>query len=755
MSKILKIKTHKKVLATILLILTIFSVVQPVVFAASGTGKWTGGQFASGIKTTDNPDSSTGMLIRKLINITTKEKKTVFCVEHGIDFKTSATYNGSYYTPTDAKVKLACKIAYFGWYSKYGDYVIDGGILANDMIWVKMDYVFTQQYIWEVLGQSNATFIDSDIQNQYQAFKDTINTQIDSMQTQPSFVGDTIEIETGETITIEDNSGVLSQYSGLDKTVDGIRIVHNEGENKLTITVDDNCNIEKYKISDATFAYLGMVKEETKDNDTTIYFSFPEGVQDQLYALHYNDPVTLSLNLKISQLGKLELSKLNTNGDLVDGSVFTVSGPGYNGDVSVTNGKITLDKLKKGVYSIKEKSAKTGYLLNTETYKVEVKSNETATQAIVNSEPTGSITIIKKDSETGSKAQGDATFLDAKYEVYAMEDIYNAERTKKYYSANDLVATRTMSENGTTQDITDLPLGKFLVKERLSSLGYLIDTNEYEVNLEYKDQKTKVVSKIVTSYEVVKKMQVHIFKSGIKINSGVTPGLEGAEFTIKLNSDVEKAYSKGYSYAEVWNGLDEYGNKVKVDKNRVAEAQKIAPTYETIKTDKDGNAYTEEKMPYGKFICKETYTPKDFETASDFYFSITQDESEVKEISQKIKHIVVNNEQLETYIKLVKQDLKTGKTVTLNSATFEIKATKDIYDRATGEILYKKGESVKQKVGSTTYTTFTTNAKNIVIPTNSYNTKFDELGSITTPLTLPVGSYEILELQVPERIFTT
>ena len=53
--------------------------------------------------------------------------------------------------------------------------------------------------------------------------------------------------------------------------------------------------------------------------------------------------------------------------------------------------------------------------------------------------------------------------------------------------------------------------------------------------------------------------------SGIKVNSGETPGLEGAEFTIKLNRNVEEAYSKGYTYEEVWNGIDENGNKVKVD----------------------------------------------------------------------------------------------------------------------------------------------------------------------------------------------
>lgn len=852
----IKTSKYKRIIAFILLIITMLSVTQPI-FAVSGTANWVGGQFASYIKTTDNANTQYGVLLRRLINYNTNEQRTVFCAEHGVDFDTGTIYKGDYYTPVNSSIRKACKIAYLGWYKEKGDYVVNGGTSNAD----KKQYVLTQQFIWETLGQSSATFIDSGIQAEYVSFKNNINSQIAQIEKRPSFDGTTLNIQAGESKTFEDSNGVLSSYPSLDRTTNGIRVQHSGGSNSITITVDENTNLENYTITDAEFKSWGMVKDGTQDNDTMVYFEFKDGVQNQLYCMDYNDPITLSFSLKIETFGKLELKKLNTNGDLVNGAVYNVVGVNdYNKDVVVSNGRIVIEKLKKGTYYVREKSAPTGYLLDTKTYQVEVKVNQTATQAIVNTEPTGkilvykvsenndkiggsiflvsadediknvagtvtfyrknaevgrittangtglaqieglpmgrytvkeinaptgyllnentytavleyknettpvveikiegvvnkeptgTISLVKEDSETGKRPQGNATFNGASYELSADEDIYNVAGTKKFYSKGNIVATRIMNEDGTTDDITNLPLGRYKVKETRSSEGYLLDTKEYIVELKYKDQNTKVITSSVLSKETVKKMQVHIFKSGIKTQSGAVQGLAGAEFTIKLASDVEKAYEQGYSYAEVWNGVDEAGNKVNVNSTRVQEAQAIAPTYDKVITDENGDCYTKE-LPYGKYIGKETKTPTDFETATDFYFSITQDKSEITEIAKKVKDIFINNEQLETYIKLVKKDKDTGKIVSASSATFKIRATKDIYDRGNGKILYRKGDTIKQKIGSTTYSTFTTNAENLIVPAESYNSTNDDIGTVITPLKLEVGSYEIYEVAEPE-----
>ena len=717
-----KIDKFKKLMAILFITITLFSTAQPIfAVSSSGTGKWVSGQWDSGVYTTDNKGSA-GILLRRLVNYTTGEKLTVFCAEHGVDSPTGTIETGEHSIPTDPKMREACKIAYFGWYNKYGDYVIDGGIMSGSMKERKMNYVFTQQMIWETLGQSNATFKDSSIQSQYISFKAEINEKIANMKKQPSFVYETITVDVGETKTITDSNNVLKDYVSFDKTVDGIRISHTKGQNTLTITVDENCTKETYKITESTMKSWGIIKEETADKDTTVFFTFREGVQNQLYALNYNDPVTMLLDLKIDQYGRLELSKLNTNGDLVDGAVFNVkNSSGFNQDVEVTNGKIVLEKLKKGTYYIKEKSSPDGYLLNTETYSVEVKSNQTAQKAVVNDEPTGEITITKIDIDTGNENRvdrkshhGDASLKGAVYTLYAQNDIYNKKGTIKYFSKDEQIATFTFNEygkasvkitnsstpaeigiNGST--LTGLPMGSYYSKETVVPNGYTQDTNIYTYTLSYKDSTTEVIKVNGTVKNTVQKAPFEVIKVSTN-NNTTAETIAGAEFTAILTKYVD-FYG---SFAEAKKHLNEFAKD----------------EYSIFKTGDDGHGVSG-LLAYGEYTVNETYTPSaEIETVEQFYVTIDRDSK------TPIKELVENDLPFEAYIKLQKQDKNTGKFVTYSNATFELyKLNEDT----------NKWEQVKCKVGNQYFTSWTTNNEGIA----------------RTETKLEAGNYKVTEIKIP------
>ena len=717
-----KIDKFKKLMAILFITITLFSTAQPIfAVSSSGTGKWVSGQWDSGVYTTDNKGSA-GILLRRLVNYTTGEKLTVFCAEHGVDSPTGTIETGEHSIPTDPKMREACKIAYFGWYNKYGDYVIDGGIMSGSMKERKMNYVFTQQMIWETLGQSNATFKDSSIQSQYISFKAEINEKIANMKKQPSFVYETITVDVGETKTITDSNNVLKDYVSFDKTVDGIRISHTKGQNTLTITVDENCTKETYKITESTMKSWGIIKEETADKDTTVFFTFREGVQNQLYALNYNDPVTMLLDLKIDQYGRLELSKLNTNGDLVDGAVFNVkNSSGFNQDVEVTNGKIVLEKLKKGTYYIKEKSSPDGYLLNTETYSVEVKSNQTAQKAVVNDEPTGEITITKIDIDTGNENRvdrkshhGDASLKGAVYTLYAQNDIYNKKGTIKYFSKDEQIATFTFNEygkasvkitnsstpaeigiNGST--LTGLPMGSYYSKETVVPNGYTQDTNIYTYTLSYKDSTTEVIKVNGTVKNTVQKAPFEVIKVSTN-NNTTAETIAGAEFTAILTK-----------YVDFYGSFDE----AKKHLNEFAKDE-----YSIFKTGDDGHGVSG-LLAYGEYTVNETYTPSaEIETVEQFYVTIDRDSK------TPIKELVENDLPFEAYIKLQKQDKNTGKFVTYSNATFELyKLNEDT----------NKWEQVKCKVGNQYFTSWTTNNEGIA----------------RTETKLEAGNYKVTEIKIP------
>ena len=473
--------------------------------------------------------------------------------------------------------------------------------------------------------------------------------------------------------------------------------------------------------------------------------------------------------------GWIDLIKKSANEDItnnngcysLEGAVYGIYSNGVQVDTITTdkNGYAKSSILPVGNYTVKEITASTGYDLDEETHNVTIVKDQTVranSDEIPGNDPIG-IEIVKNDAETLGMPQGDATLEGAEFTVTYYADYYTKEEIAQGKPEEDKVEKRTWvlqtKKASTGQYIASLndywkvsgdelykqdgmptlPLGTISIKETKAPKGYLLkgntlnvtnnatgttstveDSNYVEqITKEYKGAKLQFgndANELVVT-EKVKKQKIQIFKSGYRNGmSEVVKGLKGAEFTFKLKSEVDHV---GWDNATV---------------------------YDTITTDESGWAITKD-LPYGEYLVRETVTPKDFYTNPDFTVSITQDTSEIKKDEDKVKKVILNNRPVETQLKLVKQDEESGKTVSLNSASFKIVADEDILDG--GNIVYKKGEYITQKVGGKKYDTFTTNSDNVVVVKTEYTNDDDEKGEVFLPLQFFAGKYHLEEVKVP------
>lgn len=643
----------RKLLAIMYIIITLFGTIQPIfAVSSSGTGKWVSGQWDSGIYTTDNK-TSVGMLIRRLVNYTTGEKLTVFCCEHGVDSPTGEIHTGTHTKPTDEKLKQACRIAYFGWYNKYGNYAVDGGIMADNNR--KMDYVYTQQMIWEALEQSSATFRDLSIQNSYVNFKNEVNSKINTMRRQPSFINDTITIEAGETKTISDSNNVLKDYVSFDKTVDGIRIAHTKGQNTLSITVDENCTRETYKISESTMKSWGIIKEESADKDTTVYFVFKDGVQNQLYALDYNDPVGMLLDLKINLYGKLELAKKDNKGNYIPNTTFKIS---RNSDMSNpigtyttgSNGKVIIDQLKRGTIYIQEVSVPEHLILDTTIKNVEIQPAKTTTYEATNNWKQGKIQVVKKDAESNKVVKKAGTVF----------DIYNTNNVK--------LTSITTNEKGVAISGL-LDYGTYYVKEQKSPNKYTIKVEVSENIGVVENGKTYEISVLNTRVKGSVTISKEDTKTGKQAQGEAT--LEGAVYGL-------------YARTPILDPADDsiiYNTDVKVGE---------------LVTNEQANARMD-NLYLGQYYLKELQPSKGYTLDTTRYeFDLNYENQNVKIVTKDItvKERVIS--QPFQIIKISSDDV--GEADLLAGVEFTIKAQKDIEQYGSWE----KAPIAKNADGKTT-----------------------------------------------------
>ncbi len=660
--------------------------------------------------------SKYGILSRKVHIGNWADAKTVFCIEHGKELATGTYVDASYSSNMSVELQQATRIAYLGWYSKHGDVLLESGNIGT----LKYDYAFTQMMIWESQG-TGSTFTDSSVQARYESFKTDINNQIAQKSKLPSFDGGNIEMNAGDTVTLTDTNGVLSGFNSCDGTLDGIRFEHTKGSNDLKITVSENCNTENFILNFNKCRQIGLYRHDGGTDFRHYHFG---SHQQNIYSNYYPDDPVVSLSMKINLYGKLELTKTNDKDQLVDGSVFKLKGKtnGYEKDVTVQNGKILVEQIPHGEYTLVE--TKRPNVNNTdgaykeltgEVFDIEIKSNQTTTKTVVNEEKIGTVNFKKTLAKTSTGLFGDAT-VDATYKLTVASDIKNAngdvvlhkgDNAVDRLSGKDISVKKADSNGNITW--TNLWLGNYTITEVEASTGTLLNKGTVSatpVSNVAGTSNEAVVNE--TQANTVKQQPVEVFKEGIGQDnhaSGKVTGLNGAEFTIKLQSEVNKV---GWDNASTYDVV-------------------------TTKNDDDGaSGYaTTKPLPYGVYVLRETKTPEGYIKAPDLIFSITKD-------SDKAKKIAINNDMVSAYIKMIKKDAKTGKTVSLNGTSFKIK------NRETGKY-------VTQKVGSTTYDVFTTNSKNrVVLDKNYYSSDNDLKGEVVTPLKLISGKYQVEEVGTPK-----
>ena len=479
---------------------------------------------------------------------------------------------------------------------------------------------------------------------------------------------------------------------------------------------------------------------------------------------------SLKYSVNWLDFGYIDLLKKSANENMTNGNTcYTLEGAKYgiySGDTLVgtlitdKNGYTKSDILPVGKYVVKETNASAGYDVDEGSYNVTVVKDQTVT-ANSNEKPKNDpigIEIVKNDAETLGEPQGDATLEDAEFTVKYYNKEYDKDnlpskatrtwvlKTKKQASGKYIAGlAKSFLKEGSDELYYDdenpcLPLGTISIEETKAPKGYLLKGYKLTVTDTATGKVTSVtdgkfVAKITKEYkgaklqfgndanqmvvqEKVKKQKVQIFKSGYRNGiSEVVKGLQGAIFTFKLKSEVDHV---GWDSAKV---------------------------YDVITTDEDGWAITKD-LPYGEYLVRETVTPKDFYMNPDFTVSITQDTSEIKKDEDKVKKVILNNRPAETQLKLVKKDQETGKNVSLNSASFKIVADEDILEG--GKVVYKKGQTITQKVGGKKYDTFTTNSKNVVIVKTEFTNDDDDKGEVFLPLQFFAGKYHLEEVKVPE-----
>jgi len=384
--------------------------------------------------------------------------------------------------------------------------------------------------------------------------------------------------------------------------------------------------------------------------------------------------VDLTVNVKFNnqlKTGSIKINKQsedNQNGD----REFTITGNGKTYTIKTgSDGVAILSDIpvydsnnEKIVYTISEKNVPVRYVVPAE-QTATLTADATTTKTFKNILKKFTVEVTKQDSETTS-AQGDGTLAGAVYGLY---------------KDGELADTYTTDENGYFKT-KEYVCGNYTVQEISPSEGYLLDETVYSVGAEAENYFIEHNPLSMTVTEDVIKGNIAIIKHSDDGYTQIETPEVGAEFEVYLKS------ASSYENA--------------------AESER-----DYLTCDENGFAQTKD-MPYGVYTVHQTVGWEGTEFIADFDVNISKN-------GQTYRYLI-NNAKFESYIKIVKVDSETGKTIPYEGAGFEI------YD--------SNGQKISMTFSYPTPTTIDT------FYTNSE-------GYLITPEVLPYGEYSLVEVQAP------
>ena len=499
--------------------------------------------------------------------------------------------------------------------------------------------------------------------------------------------------------TLTDSNGVLGNYE-FSANIDGVTF--SKSGNKLTVSMTKAPNKEFTITATKTNGTRKGIVVWTDGKNSP-----GNGIQDVVsYSQNVSDPVKGFVKMKVSY-GSCKIVKTSEDGK-VDGIKFTITGNGVNQTVTTANGgKFQLDNLMPGVYTVTEQSI--DKYVPQEVHRVTIVAGQVATVNFNNVLKRGNLQVIKSSEDNlvegvtfhlygtslagiaveeyaVTDKNGVATFKDVLISgntPYTVEEVDTAIR---YVVPEKQTAPIKWSEV-TNRDFTNI-LKKFSVtvtksdREEGAAQGdaklsgavygiykgdtlvdkYVTDSDGQFTTKEYVCDSDWTIREITPSEGYLLDKTIH--------KVGAEPKL----FTIEHNlvsNDVTEQVMKGN--IAIIKHTDDGETKIETPENGATFEIYLKSSgsfdaaeedeRDTIVCDENGFAQTKD-MPYGVYTVHQTKGWEGRELMKDFDVFISQD-------GQTYRYLI-NNANFESYIKVVKIDAETGKTIPYAGAGFQI-----------------------------------------------------------------------------------